>query len=189
MKEFFLGIIASFGVQSIPCEANGVTGIYDTVIKSAVNSYWTPVYQKYWCFYKSQLIVESGLRPDVRSPVGAQGLAQIMPATWEEVTKKTGVNCHPYDAACSISMGAFYMNERIRGWSGMPRSDLCRLELAWASYNAGFGNIIKMQKVSGMKRCWDEIGPHAPKVTGRHALEVQNYITRIHQWTRKLMGG
>ena len=33
MKEFLLGIIASFGVQSIPCEANGVTGIYDTVIK------------------------------------------------------------------------------------------------------------------------------------------------------------
>ena len=97
-----------------------------------MNAAWNPEYHGFWCVYKAQLIVESGLRSDVVSPVGAQGIAQFLPKTWEEITHKVGVDCHPYDAPCAIVMGAAYMNERIKGWSA-PRPPRSRLELAQAS--------------------------------------------------------
>ena len=187
MNELLIGLVASFALHSAPCEAHGITNQYDLMIKAAVNAAWTPEYQNYHCVYKAQLIVESGLKSDVVSPVGAQGIAQFLPKTWEEITRKVGVDCHPYDAPCSIVMGAAYMNERIRGWSA-PRSNRCRLELAQASYNAGFSNILKMQKASGMKRCWGEMVPYAEQITGKHAAETKNYIKRIWKWYDTLRG-
>ena len=41
-----------------------------------------------WRYFKAQAVAESNLREDVRSPVGAIGVMQIMPRTFAEIQRK-----------------------------------------------------------------------------------------------------
>ncbi len=77
---------------------------------------------------------ESGFRPDARSPAGAQGLMQLMPATAADTAKRTGLPGEPdlLDPALNLSLGQSYIlhlfeQEGIQG-------DLFRLV---AAYNSG----------------------------------------------------
>ena len=82
---------------------------------------------------------ESNWDPNAVSPVGAQGLTQLMPATAEEV----GVT-DPFDPRQSLEGGAKYL-QRVKGWvtSAAPELASRPVEL-WpavlASYNWGIGN-------------------------------------------------
>ena len=75
---------------------------------------------------------ESRYSPGVQSPVGAQGLMQLMPATAAEVAG------HPLSATeitnpdTNTQLGALYLQQLLRQWDGNPW-------LTVASYNAGPG--------------------------------------------------
>ena len=55
---------------------------YDALIKAAQSTYLNGVD---WRLFKAQLAQESALNPIAVSYVGAQGIAQFMPRTWQEV--------------------------------------------------------------------------------------------------------
>ena len=73
---------------------------------------------------------ESRWRARARSPVGARGLAQLMPATAREL----GVN--PDDPMQNLEGGARYLRQQLDRFDG-------DLEKALAAYNAGPGRVIK----------------------------------------------
>ncbi|MEC7817178.1 MAG: lytic transglycosylase domain-containing protein [Pseudomonadota bacterium] len=73
---------------------------------------------------------ESRWRHDVRSPVGARGLAQLMPGTARDL----GVN--PDDPFANLEGGARYLREQIDRFDG-------DLEKALAAYNAGPGRVLR----------------------------------------------
>ena len=50
---------------------------------------------------------------------------------------------------------------------------------ALASYNAGLGNILKAQKLSGNQRKWNDIKKYLSNITGRNSLETINYVASI----------
>jgi hypothetical protein len=72
----------------------------------------------------AQLYVESGFNPFARSPVGALGIAQFMPATAQVYGLPD-----PFDAARSIDAQARLMRDLLREFGSVP--------LALAAYNAG----------------------------------------------------
>lgn len=173
--------------MSCPGEAaGGFSNRYDRDIKSATSKWWPG---QDWRWWKSQLYQESLLNPDAISPVGARGLAQFMPGTWADMCQqlKWG-QVSPHVAQHSIEAGAYYMAKLSKGWSS-KRPMLDRWDLARASYNAGFGNILQAQKVAGGAVLYADIMMALPIVTGHHSRETITYVERIHLWFRRMICG
>lgn len=132
-----------------------------------------------WRLYKAQLCAESRLQPDAESSVGAKGVAQFMPATWRRISRAIGApGASPHQVGPAIRAGALYMARLREKWSA-PRPDADRHSLAMASYNAGFGNLLKAQRLAGGARLYAPIIDALPQVTGHHARETKGYVERI----------
>jgi membrane-bound lytic murein transglycosylase MltF len=85
---------------------------------------------------------ESTLNQEVKSPVGAIGVMQVMPATGAEL--KVG---DIHQAEPNIHAGAKYMDQLMtRYFKDANFDEQNRTLFAFASYNAGPGNIARMRK-------------------------------------------
>lgn len=129
-------------------KAGANSGRYDSLIaKSAARNGVDPA------LMKAMMHTESGFNPNARSPVGAQGLMQLMPAT----ARRFGV-VNPNDPAQNIEGGArylAYLNKKFKG-------DQTKVI---AAYNAGEGNVAKYGGIPPFKETRDYVS----KVKGRYS--------------------
>ena len=117
---------------------------------------------------------ESQFDQVVRSPAGALGLMQLMPATAREVARKNGIE-HSQDLLTSnprhnIELGSFYLGELLRRFDGAA-------PMAIAAYNAGPSRVNGWVKEFGDPRAgqidwidWIELIP---------IYETRNYVQRV----------
>jgi soluble lytic murein transglycosylase-like protein len=77
------------------------------------------------------IMVESNYRADAVSPVGAQGLMQLMPQT----AARYGL-ADPFDPAANIAAGARHLSSLLARFDN-------DLALALAAYNAGEGAVLR----------------------------------------------
>ena len=177
-------VLVSWGSASWARHSLGVDR-YDDQIKQSVRKYWG--HFPHWQFWKAQLYQESVFDPLAVSPVGARGLAQFMPATWDQISREIGVgHANPHEAKYAITAGACYMAKLTKSWSA-PRSDVDRHRLAMASYNAGMGNLLKAQRACGGYNDYPRIIGCLPEITGRHSRETITYVERIEDYTFRLI--
>lgn len=134
-----------------------------------------------WPWFKAQAMAESNLRVDAVSPAGAQGLMQLMPATAAEMARLLYLDppdlCNP---RTNILLGIAYSKRMWDVWKA--EEGLERLCFAFASYNAGMGNILKAQSLADVSDQWASLVKVLPRVTGHHAQETITYIQRIKRY-------
>lgn len=99
------------------------------------------------------IAIESGFRSDARSPKGALGLMQLMPATAAALLGVADVEKALVDPATNVRAGSRHLRRLIDQYPG-------RLDLALAAYNAGEGAVRK----------YDAVPPYA---------ETQQYVKDV----------
>jgi membrane-bound lytic murein transglycosylase D len=100
--------------------------------------------------------VESSFDPSARSPVGALGLYQFMPATAERFgmqLRPEDERLHPEKSADAAARYLKFLHGRFNSWP-----------LALAAYNAGEGRVGRLLK-SHQANSFEEIAPYLPAET------------------------
>lgn len=145
----------------------GRSKLYFDLYEQTLAKYDMPIELKYLS------VIESGLRPQVKSPAGALGLWQFMYGTG----KMYGLTENSYiddrmdpvkatEAACKFL-------KKLHGIYG-------DWNLALAAYNAGPGNVNKAIRRSGGKRTYWEVRPFLPRETQGY---VPNFIAAAYLLT------
>ena len=165
-----------------------MTNDYDTLIKSSAAAHLPGTD---WRLIKAQLFAESRLNPEAVSKAGAQGIGQIMPATWADLRQQLHMpdDASPFNPILAIPAMCYYMAQLNKKWN-WPRPDADRYALALASYNAGFGNIEKAQRLAKNAADYATIAAQLHRVTGpENARETRKYVARIFGYfTQQLIG-
>ncbi len=107
--------------------------------------------------------VESSFDPGARSPAGAVGLFQLMPATAKRFGLRTSPldqRLRPEESAQAAAKYLEYLHGQFKDW-----------RLALAAYNAGEGTVQRLMKQYNAKT-FDGIATHLP-------AETQMYVPRV----------
>lgn len=121
---------------------------------------------------------ESAFDEDARSPAGALGLMQVMPATGRETARAMGLrNFSPAQLTQSrmnIPIGTEYLQRMLGRFEG-------NLVLATAAYNAGPGNVSRWLPPSGCTEpdIWIE---EIPFTETRKYVQRILYFASIYDW-------
>jgi membrane-bound lytic murein transglycosylase F len=138
-----------------------------------------------WRLFKAQLWQESRFKEDAVSPVGAGGIAQFMPGTWDYVSQRLGMNGSRFDSSLAIPAAAYYMQQQRLFWHS-PRPEPDRHKLALCNYNAGRGNCLAAQRLCAGSVLYSEVIKCLPDVTGRHSTETINYVVSIYGFYQQM---
>ena len=114
------------------------------------------------------ILQESYFNPRAKSPAGAIGLMQLMPATGQELGRELhGIFSvtRLTEPVTNIELGTVHLKRLIGMFGGETR-------LAIASYNAGQGNVLKWRRAAPRKPI-DEFLESMP------FAETRNYVKRV----------
>jgi len=160
---------------------------YDDTFRKYSKRYFGPGFD--WRHFKAQGLAESNLDPNAQSWVGARGIMQLMPSTYQEVRTKNPSMANIDDPEWNIAAGIYYDRKLWRLWeSDSVESD--RLPFMFASYNAGRLTILRAQDTARTHaldhRTWKSIESVAPRLRRWRHTETLDYVRRIEANHAKL---
>ena len=153
---------------------------------------YDPVFRKYskrffgvgfdWRIFKSQGMAESNLDSTAHSWVGARGVMQLMPSTFEQIQSRNTDFKSIDDPEWNIAAGILHDRSLWRLWTD-HETDTDRRDFMFASYNAGRTTILKAQGTARARnldhRVWQNIEAVAPEVPRWRYRETLSYVRKI----------
>lgn len=151
----------SSSVTASPDSNSAATAVSDAALRFGIPEHWIYAVMR----------AESAGRVNATSPVGAQGLMQIMPATWAVLRARYGLGSNAYDPRDNIMAGAAYIREMYDQF-GAPGF--------LGAYNAGPGRygdyVTKGRSLPAETRAY--IAKIAPAIAG--GTPASNGLTAPH---------
>jgi soluble lytic murein transglycosylase-like protein len=137
-----------------------------------------------WQYFKAQGMAESELSATARSSVGARGVMQLMPSTFQEIQTKRPEFESIDDAEWNIAAGIMHDRYLWKLWEPVgPDSD--RTKFMFGSYNAGEGTIARATAAAHARQLdelrWPNIELVAPQVPRWRYRETLGYIKKIDE--------
>ena len=141
-----IGLVILFAV--LGAKGNGAKAP-SPILFSKEPTHWVTEYAKEYevdpRLVYAVISVESSWNPKAKSPAGAKGLMQLMPAT----VRGLGVT-DPYCPEQNIKAGIRYLSQLKKRYNGDR-------QLTLAAYNAGMGNVDKYGGVPPFKETRDYV--------------------------------
>lgn len=143
-----------------------------------------------WRLFKAQGMTESGLDPNATSRVGARGIMQLLPSTYEDVRSMTPAIGEKIDnPEWNIAAGILYDRTLWKVWTD-ALDDEHRWKFTFGSYNAGVVTVQRAQKLAEGRaldtRAWPSIEIVAPQVRGWRYEETRTYVQRIMAFVARM---
>lgn len=144
--------IAAVGLQSSKACAQPIPAAahkYRAELTRAAHTHWgldAPI-----AALAAQVHQESGWNPSAVSRVGAQGMAQFMPATatwWCQLNKLAPADCQPTNPTWALRALVGY-DKHLFDRTPPRMSDFDRLWVALRAYNGGLGHWLAEAKATG----------------------------------------
>lgn len=139
---------------------------YDHIIKQAASTHGVSE-----GLIKAVMHTESGFNINARSPVGAQGLMQLMPAT----ARRFNVS-NAYDPQQNIMAGTKYLAWLLKRFDG-------NTSFALAGYNAGEGNVTKYGGIPPFRETQDYVRRVNSRYQNLYSNSISSTINVAHSET------
>ena len=137
-------------------ERERILAVQDIVERAAAEHELDPT------LINAMIWVESRFEPRAKSPAGARGLMQLMPATAAYLAKRMGEhNARAYDPEFNVRAGSLYLAEMMKKFGDESH--------AVAAYHAGPGNVKR----------WLESGEAFPDYSQTYVAKVMDARARF----------
>ncbi len=159
---------------------------YDPVFRKYTKRYFGPAFD--WRYFKAQGFAESGLKATAKSWVGARGVMQLMPSTYQEIASHRPEFGTIDQPEWNIAAGIMHDRYLWQLWQKDVADDE-RHRFMFASYNAGEGTITRALSAAKTKYgapVWANVEQIAPSVGRWRYTETLGYVRRIDSTYDKL---
>lgn len=160
---------------------------YDETFRKYSKRFFGPAWD--WKLFKAQAMAESSLQSDALSRVGARGLMQLMPATYQAIVTQRPEFGSIDDPEWNIAAGIYHDRYLWRLWS-KDVTEAERRAFMFGSYNAGQGTIARAVDMARDERLdhslWPNIETVAPRVPRWRYQETLSYVRRIDTYYEAL---
>jgi membrane-bound lytic murein transglycosylase MltF len=186
----------SLNAQVKPLSKDGLLGRMERAAekrqKAIARDTYDPIFRKYskryfgvaydWRRFKAQGMAESDLTPSAKSRVGARGIMQLMPGTFNLIFDPRKIPRNITDPEFNIAAGIMHDRDLWTRWKAdVAEED--HVDFMFASYNAGEGPIIRARKAARQRALdparWNAIEQVAPGVPSWRYTETLDYVRRI----------
>ena len=166
--------------------AKKISQRYDPTFRKYTKRDFGPVFD--WRYFKAQGFAESGLNANAKSWVGARGVMQLMPSTYQAIASRRP-EFGPIDQPeWNIAAGIMHDRYLWQLWGkDVPESE--RHHFMFASYNAGEGTINRALAAARARAgapVWATVEQIAPTVQRWRYSETLGYVRRIDSTYAKL---
>ena len=175
--------LAGGGAQASPVQARATARAndrYDPTFRRYSKRYFGAGFD--WFLFKAQAMAESELNPDARSWVGARGLMQLMPSTFQAIQTKRPEFASIDDPEWNIAAGIMHDRYLWRLW-GREIGEGELIPFMLGSYNAGEGTIGRAAAAARASQLdatlWPNIEHVAPSVPRWRYRETLGYVKKI----------